>query len=174
MVRILPGNIVSTLGSIREIWKSVNPAYPFEFNFFDAEFERSYRAETRLAGMIESYAVIGIFIACLGLFGLASFTAEQRTKEIGIRKVLGATIPGVAKLLSKEFIILVLISNSLAWPISYYIMNGWLQSFAYRTHINLWTLLMPALIALVFTVLTVSYQAIKAALANPVDALRYE
>ncbi|MCP4725446.1 MAG: hypothetical protein GY863_10440, partial [bacterium] len=174
MIRILPDNIASTLRSIRETWESVNPAYPFEYNFFDAEFQRSYSIETRMAGIIKSYAVLGILIACLGLFGLASFTAEQRTKEIGIRKVLGASVPGVAKLLSKEFVILVIASNIAAWPISYYIMNNWLQSFAYRTSISFWTLLMPALIALVFTLITVSFQAVKAANANPVNSLRYE
>lgn len=174
MVRISPDNIASTLSTIRETWESVNPAYPFEYNFFDAEFERLYRAETQMAGIIQSFAALGILIACLGLFGLASFSAEQRTKEISIRKVLGATVPGMAKLLSREFILLVLASNIAAWPISYFIMNTWLQSFAYRTSISLWTLVIPAFIALVFTVLTVSYQTIKAATANPVDSLRYE
>lgn len=174
MVKISPDNVASTMRVIHETWTSVNPAYPFEYNFFDAEFERSYSVETRLAGIVRSYAVIGIFIACLGLFGLASFTAEQRTKEIGIRKVLGATVPGMAKLMSKEFIMLVLASNIVAWPISYTIMNNWLNSFAYRTNISLWTLLLPAILALMFTLITISYKAIKAATANPVESLRYE
>jgi putative ABC transport system permease protein len=174
MVRISPDNIASTLAAIRETWMSVNPAYPFECNFFDTEFESLYRAETRLAGIVKSYAFIGIFIACLGLFGLASFTAEQRTKEIGIRKVLGATIPSVVKMLAREFVLLVIFANIAAWPISYYIMSKWLQSFAYRTGISLWTLLLPAVIALVLTLMTVSYQAIKAATQNPSNSLRYE
>ena len=174
MVRVLPGNISSTLSSIREAWESVIPAYPFECNFFDEEFERSYRVETRLAGMVKSYAVIGICIACLGLFGLASFTAEQRTKEIGIRKILGASVLCVAGRFSKEFLVLVFVSTSVSWPLSFYMMNKWLRSFAYRTNISLWTLVIPAFLTLVLTLLTVSYQTVKAARANPVDSLRYE
>ncbi len=115
-----------------------------------------------------------MFIACLGLFGMASFTAEQRTKEIGIRKILGASVPNVVSLLSREFTKLVLISNIIAWPIAYFVMNWWLQSFAYRTKIGIWIFLGSAVLALVIAFVTVSYQSIKAALTNPADALHYE
>jgi hypothetical protein len=174
MVRIFPANLSNTLNFIQETWQSINPVYPFEYNFFDAEFERLYRVEERTANIIKSFAMLGIVIACLGLFGLASFTAEQRTKEIGIRKVLGASVSGVVKLISKEFVILVAASNIVAWPLSYYIMNNWLQAFAYRTNINIWGLLMPTAIAITVTILTVSFQAFKAAKSDPIAALKYE
>jgi len=118
--------------------------------------------------------VLALFIACLGLFGMASFSAERRTKEIGIRKVLGASVPSVVSMLSKEYAKLVLISNLIAWPTAYYVMNQWLRGFAYRTNIQIWTFLTAAATALLIAVLTVSYHTIKTATANPVDSLRYE
>lgn len=174
MVRILPNNISNTMSFIQETWQSLNPAFPFEYNFFDVEFESLYRVEERTANIIKSFAVLGIVIACLGLFGLASFTAEQRTKEIGIRKVLGASVPSVVKLVSKEFIFLVTASNLVAWPVSYIVMNNWLKNFAYKTNIDVWMLIVPSAIALGVTLLTVSFQAFKAAKSDPVVALKYE
>ena len=124
--------------------------------------------------MIQYFTFLAIFIACLGLFGLASFTAEQRTKEIGVRKVLGASLGNVIVLLTKQFIWLVLIANLIAWPLAYWVMNNWLQNFAYRVDIGWQTFALAGVAALLITILTVSYQAIKAALTNPVEALRYE
>ena len=124
--------------------------------------------------MFTVFSLLAIFVACLGLLGLASFTAEQRTKEIGIRKVLGASVPGIMLLLSKEFVKLVLIANIIAWPIAYYIMGDWLQNFAYRTHIEADTFVLGGLLALAIALLTVSYQALRTAMANPVDALKHE
>ena len=133
-----------------------------------------YRTEQRIGRIFGIFATLAIFVGCLGLFGLAAFTAEQRTKEIGIRKVLGASISGIALMMSKEFIMWVVVANILAWPIAWYVMSQWLQGFAYQTSMTLWTFALSAVLALVVALLTVSYQAIKAARANPVEALKYE
>jgi putative ABC transport system permease protein len=133
-----------------------------------------YRADRRIEKIVNTFTVLALFIACLGLFGLVSFVASQRTKEIGIRKVLGATIPGIFVLLSKEFIKWVLMANIIAWPIAYYFMNKWLGEFAYRIDLSIWLFVFSGGLALVIALATVSYQAIKAAIANPVEALRYE
>jgi len=123
---------------------------------------------------LKYFTVLAIFIACLGLFGLASFTAEQRTKELGVRKVLGASVTGLVLLMSKEFAKWVLIANVIAFPIAYVIMNNWLQSFAYRINLTIWIFLATAGVAFAIAILTVSYQSIKASLANPIESLRYE
>lgn len=128
----------------------------------------------RLSRLFSIFTGIAIFIACLGLFGLASFTVEQRTKEIGIRKVLGASISGIVIILSKEYVKWIVLANVLAWPAAYVVMNQWLKNFAYRTDIGISTFFLSAVLALVIALLTVSYQSIKAALANPVESLRYE
>jgi putative ABC transport system permease protein len=133
-----------------------------------------YRAETKVGEIFSIFAALAIFTACLGLFGLASFTAEQRIKEIGIRKVLGATVSNVAMLMSRDFVKLVLVANLLAWPLAWYAMNRWLQDFAYRIDISWWVFALAGGMALLIALLTVSIQAVKAALANPVEALRYE
>ena len=140
----------------------------------DTNFNIQYQAEERIGRIFQTFTFLGIFIACLGLFGLASFIAEQRTKEIGIRKVMGAPIFGIVYLLSKEFTKWVLIANIIAWPIAYYAARKWLENFAYRTNIAWEIFLLSAALALLIALLTVSYQAIRAATANPVDALRYE
>ena len=124
--------------------------------------------------MFGYFSMLAIFIACLGLFGLASFTAERKTKEIGIRKVLGASVPGITLVLSKEFTKWVLLANLIAWPVAFYAMNRWLQGFAYRDELNVWTFVLSAILSLLIALLTVSYQSIRAALANPVDELKYE
>ena len=173
-VRIRPSNISGTLDFIKERWNEFSPNRPFEYFFFDEYFDRLYKAEEKLGKIFGSFSLLAIFIACLGLFGLASFATEQRTKEIGIRKVLGASISGIVLLLSKDFTKLVIVSNLIAWPIAYWAMSRWLQDFAYRINIGLGTFLLAGAIALVIALLTVSLQAIKAALANPVEALRYE
>jgi putative ABC transport system permease protein len=120
------------------------------------------------------FSFLAVLIGCLGLFGMASFTAEQRTKEIGIRKVLGASVPGIIRLLAKEFMLLVILANLIALPVAYFAMNRWLQGFAYRMDIHAWVFVLSAALSLTIALVTVSYQAVRAALANPVDSLRYE
>lgn len=174
MARISGMNTPATIEHIEKIWAKFAPDYPFEYHFIDEDYERIYGNERRMGRLFRYFAGLAIFISCLGLFGLASFMAEQRTKEIGIRKILGASVPGLTALLSKEFTKWVLIGNVIAWPAAYFVMKKWLEGFAYRVDISLLIFLYSGVLAFVVAVLTVSYQAIKAALANPVEALRYE
>ncbi len=172
--RISGENIAATLDHLRSVHERYDAITPFEYHFLDQQIENFYRADRRVSILFAIAGGLAIFIACLGLFGLAAFTAEQRTKEIGVRKVLGASIPQLIVLLSTEFTKLVALALLLAAPIAFYAMNQWLAEFAYHTQIGLATFLLAGLIALTIAWLTVSYQAIKAALANPVDSLRYE
>jgi putative ABC transport system permease protein len=172
--RIKTDNISRTIASIESIWDKVIPEYPFEFHFLDDTIEARYRSEQRLETILRIFTILAISISCFGLFGLISFTAQTRAKEIGIRKVLGASVGSVVRLLSKEFVVLVVLANIIAWPVAYFVMTGWLKNFAYRTEIGLATFLLSGFIALVIAILTVCYQSIKAALANPVNSLRYE
>jgi len=142
--------------------------------FMDERFNQLYRTEQRIGKIFGVFATLAVIIGCLGLFGLAAFTAEQRTKEIGIRKVLGASAPGIIQLLLREFVILVGIANLVAWPIAYLVMRRWLQDFAYRISPNVWIFLLAGLLTLFIAVFTVSFQAVKAALADPIRSLRYE
>lgn len=174
LVRIQSGDIVSSLDTVREIWTRIIPQYPFDYTFLDEDFDSMYRTEERMGTLLNYFSVFAIIIACLGLFGLASFTAEQRTKEVGVRKVLGASAPQVTVLLGKEFLFLVVLSNLLAWPVAYMVMDNWLQNFAYRTDIGVDLFATAAALALVIAIITVSYHAIRSALSNPVDALRHE
>ncbi|MCI0695558.1 ABC transporter permease [candidate division KSB1 bacterium] len=174
MLRIAAHDIGGTLEHVKSAWTAFAPQWPFEYLFLDDNFGKQYRAEQRLGKIFGAFGGIAIFIACLGLFGLASFTAGRRTREIGIRKVLGATASGIVHLLSREFVKLVLVANVIAWPVAYFAMNKWLQSFAYRIDIGWWVFALAGGLALLIALITVSTQAIKAALANPVEALRYE
>jgi putative ABC transport system permease protein len=169
---IREGNAKNTIAAVEKIWKKINPETPFEFTFLDQEFQKSYEKEERTAGIIAYFTIIAIFVACLGLFGLATFTAEQRTKEIGIRKVLGASVMSITTLLSKDFLKLVLISCLAAFPIGYWAMNKWLQDFAYRIDITWNIFALAGFATALIALLTVSYQAIKAALMNPVKSLK--
>jgi putative ABC transport system permease protein len=175
-VNIQNQDVPGILSFIEETWNRINPAYPMDYFFLDSAFERRYRSEERLLRLFGYLSTLAIFIACLGLFGLASFAAEQRTKEIGIRKVLGAPVSGIVVLLSKEFTRWVLVANIIAWPLAYLAMHSWLQGFAYRLNLNsqIGFFLMAAVGALFIAWITVSFQAVKAAIANPVDSLRYE
>lgn len=168
--------VTATINYLRGKWAEFQPNSPFTYSFLDERYAQLYQAEHKLEKIFGSFSMLAVFIACLGLFGLASYTAEQRTKEIGIRKVLGATIGGVVFLLSKEFTKLVLVATLVAWPIAYYAMGKWLGAFAYRIDINLQfgTFILAAVVAFVIALATVSFQAIKAALTNPVNALHYE
>ena len=143
-------------------------------NLYHHNFDQLYRAEHKTSQIFTTFSIISIFIACLGLLGLASFTAERRTKEIGIRKVMGASTTGIIFLLSKEFIKWVLIANIIAWPIAFYIMTNWLEDFAYRINFPYWILFASALIAMFIAIITVISQALKAANSNPVNSLKYE
>lgn len=173
-IRIPPENISATLDYVEKTWQSVIPNYPFDYRFLVEDFEYYYRAEERMGGLLKYFAILAVFIACLGLFGLASFTAEQRTKEIGIRKVLGASARQITLLLCKEFFVLVLLANIISWPVAYFIMKNWLQDFAYRTGLGVATFVLAMALALVIALVTVSFQAVKAAVASPVNALKYE
>ena len=173
-VRVKPGNLTGTIDYVENVYKEFNASAPFNYHFLNEDFEKLYRSETRMQIIFSYFAILAIIISCLGLFGLASYIAERRTKEIGIRKVLGASVHGVTILLSKEFINWVLLANVIAWPIAYYFMNNWLQDFAYRITLTIWPFLLSGLIAVLIAIATVSYQSIKAALANPVKSLKYE
>jgi len=155
-------------------WKEYNYDYPFEFHFLDGTIDKLYTAEQRMNTIYKYFTFLAIFIACLGMFGLATYTAERRTKEIGIRKVMGASVSGIIGMLTKDFLKWVLFANLIAWPIAWYAMNTWLQNFAYRVNIGIGIFILSASLALIIALVTVSYQSIKAALANPVESLRYE
>jgi putative ABC transport system permease protein len=172
--RIRSEDTPTTLAYIEDRWKELDPGHPFEYSFLDETFDSIYRSEARLGQIFTSFAVLAICIASLGLFGLALFTAQQRTKEIGIRKVLGASIGGIFLLLSREFALLVLIANLFAWPLSYLLMRRWLQNFAYRISIQPWIFLLSAATAFLIALLIISVQILKAALSDPVNSLRYE
>ncbi len=164
----------ASLSSVREAFKKYIPAVPFDYQFADETFNEKFEAEERVGTLAAAFAGLAVFISCLGLFGLASFAAEQRTKEIGIRKVLGASVNNLWGLLSRDFVLLVLISCLLAVPIAYYYLHGWLQQYQYRTEISWWVFGFAALGAVVITLLTVSFQAIRAATINPVKSLKSE
>jgi putative ABC transport system permease protein len=173
-VRIKPTAIDQTLAGLKSRWAGVEPSYPFSFSFFDQTFSRMYTAETRLATLIRIFSFLAVFIACLGLFGLAAYTITQRTKEIGIRKIVGATSFGIVALLSKKFLKLVLISSVIAFPVAWFAMHKWLEDFAYRINIGWWVFVAAAMLALFIAFITVSFLAIRAAISNPVKSLRTE
>ncbi|MGH7597712.1 MAG: ABC transporter permease [bacterium] len=174
LVKIAPHEVSASLSLIEQKWKAANPSQPFDFSFLDEDIDRQYRAEKRLEAIVTFAAVFAIFISCLGLFGLVSFAAEQRTKEIGIRKVLGASVEQMVVLLSRDITRLVLIAVIAATPISYFFIKRWLQNFVYKIDIGVGIFVLAGALALMISWLTVSYQSVKAALANPVESLRYE
>jgi putative ABC transport system permease protein len=172
--KIEAGNTTGILKQAESIWKTMAPNMPFNYRFLDEAFDQMYRAEQRVGKIALIFSMLAIFIGCLGLFGLAAFVAEQRTKEIGVRKVLGASVKGIVHLLSKDFIRLVFIAFIIAAPIAWWAMNRWLQDFVYRVAISWWIFLAAAFIAISIALITVSFQAIKAAITNPVKNLRAE
>jgi len=174
VVRVRPDDLDGAIRRLESEWKSFVSATPFEYTFLDESLHAEYRSAYRLGQVFLIFAALTILIACVGLFGLAAFATERRTKEIGIRKVLGASVSSVVSLLSKDFLKLVLAANVIAWPVAYVVMNNWLQDFAYRIEIGWRVFALAGTLALFIALLTVSAQAIKAALANPVEALRYE
>lgn len=173
-VKIRTDNMPAALASIEKVFARFRPEHPFSYSFLDEDIDRLYKGEEQTAQIIQAFSMTAISIACLGLLGLAAFTAERRTKEIGIRKALGASVSNILFLLSSEFMKWVLVANIIAWPVAFYAMNKWLQAFAYRVNISPWSFLLAAILAVAIALFTVSYQAIKAALTDPVEALRYE
>lgn len=172
--RITPENIRETLSFFREKWRQFSPAFPFEYSFLDEDFDRLYRADEKVGKIVGIFSILAVLVACFGLFGLSSFAAEQRTKEIGIRKVLGASVPRIIFLLTREFAKWILLANIIAWPIAYISAAKWLQNFAYKTTLGIEIFILSGMTALTIALVTVSYQSIKAAAADPIDALRYE
>ncbi len=173
-IKINPNNVTETLGSIEETFKKFAPNFQFQYSFLDEDIKELYSQYYEMGTIIKYFSILAIFISCLGLFGLASFMTEQRTKEIGIRKVLGSSVTTIIMLLSKGFVKWVLLGNFIAWPIAYYAMNKFLQMFAYKARMNIWLYICSGLLALIIALFTVGYQTIKTANANPVDALKYE
>ncbi|MCP4728429.1 MAG: FtsX-like permease family protein [bacterium] len=173
-IRLRTDELNETLQSLKDTWDSFSPPIPLDYSFLDEDFDSLYRSEQQTGQIALIFTLLAVFISCIGLFGLAAYLSERRTKEIGIRKVLGSTIGELLTLLLKDIFILVVISSIIAWPVSYYIMNKWLQDFAYKISMGIDKFLIPAIITLAIALITVGYQSIKAAIANPVDSLRYE
>ncbi|RXK62697.1 FtsX-like permease family protein [Lacibacter luteus] len=172
--KVSAGDVTALIKNIEAKWKTMAPDMPFSYQFLDDSFDNMYRAEQRIGKVALSFALLAIFIACLGLFGLAAYMAEQRTKEIGVRKVLGASVTSITTLLSKDFVKLVCIASLIAFPVAWWAMSTWLRDFAYRVNISWWVFALAGFVALLIAVLTVSSHAIKAALTNPVKSLRNE
>jgi len=173
-IKLKTAGIKSTLAYIKDTWAKFVPSYPLDYQFMDESYAQMYKSEEKLAELLWIFTAMAILIGCMGLFGLAAFSAEQRVKEIGIRKVLGASTGGIMVLLSKSFIQLVIVSLLVASPIAWWAMNKWLQDFAYKINISWWIFVLAGLAALLVALITVSFQAIKAAIANPVKSLRTE
>ena len=173
-IKILPANLQQTLKYIENTFRTHAENFIFSYSFLDETFNRIYEAEQKLGTLMVTFTVIAVIIACLGLLGLISYIAERRTKEIGVRKVLGASISNIITLIVREFLVLVLVSSVIAIPVGFYFMKKWLEDFVYKTGLDFWVILVSASFTLIIAVFTVSFQAIKAAAANPVDSLRSE
>jgi putative ABC transport system permease protein len=173
-IKIQGFNIPSVLTFIEKTFQQFSPGYPFEYSFFDDVFNKAYHAEQRLARLFSTFAFLTIFIACLGLFGLASYTTAARTKEIGIRKVLGASSAHITTLISREYIVKVMLAILISWPLGYYAMHRWLQNFAYRVELGIIPFVAAGFSALFIALLTVACHTLRAAAANPADTIRYE
>jgi ABC-type antimicrobial peptide transport system permease subunit len=173
-IKLATTNISSTMQSVKKVFDKTFPDFVFEYQFLDDKIESFYKQENQLAALYKIFAAIAIFLSCLGLYGLASFMAVQRIKEVGIRKVLGATTGNIVYLFSKEFIILITIAFAIATPIAWYYMHQWLQAYVYRINISWWLFAAGGLAAIIIALATISFQAIKAAIANPVKSLRSE
>lgn len=174
VIKLKPGNLKGTLTAIKDVYASVAPVYPFEYNFLDQKFDTIYKADIRQQTMLTIFSGLAIFIACLGLFGLASFTAVKRTKEIGVRKVLGSSVTNILLLLSKDLLKPVLVATFISIPLGYFCMDKWLQNFAYRTPLHWWIFVFAAFITFAIALFTVSFKSLSAALVNPVKSLRSE
>ncbi|MEL6719098.1 MAG: FtsX-like permease family protein, partial [Bacteroidota bacterium] len=173
-LKISAGQDRAVLDQVKKLWSNFAPQSPFNFTFLDESINAQYQSEERLASVLSTFTFLSIFIACLGLLGLITYITQQRTKEIGIRKVLGASVSSIVRLLSKDFLKLLLIALVIASPVAYYFMQNWLQNFAYPIDIQWWMFALAGISAIVIAFLTVSLQSIRAALVNPVESLRNE
>jgi putative ABC transport system permease protein len=173
-IKFNTADVSDAMSFVQDSWNETFPNSPIEYRFFDEEFGQQYQSDERFGRLVFSFTWLAIFIACLGLFGLSAFTAEQKTKEIGVRKVLGASISGIVMQLSGQFAKLIMVAMLLASPLAYYMMDSWLSDFAYRVDINWFWFLLSAAAALLIALLTVTFQSVKAALVNPAKSLRCE
>jgi putative ABC transport system permease protein len=173
-VKLNGKDIAAGIDHLKNIISRYNPAYPFEYRFVDDEFNKRFLSEMLVSKLSRVFALLAIVISCLGLLGLAAYTAERRVKEIGIRKVLGATVSGIAGLLSADFLKLVIVSCVVAFPVAYLVMSQWLDNYKYRITISWWVFAASGCLAMLIAMLTISFQSIKAAIANPVKSLRSE
>ncbi len=173
-VKINPTDVPETIKEIKKVWEKFYPAHPFDYSFLDEKIDNMYKAEEKSFRVISTFSVLAIIIACMGLLGLTFYTTEQRRKEIGIRKILGASIPNIIKNISMEFVKLVVISNVVAWPISYFLINKWLVSFPYKVEIDLFVFIAAGAIVLMMSLLTIAYTVIRSAASNPIESIRYE
>jgi putative ABC transport system permease protein len=162
------------IDNAKTVFQELNPSYPFEYNFLDQDFNNLYTSERYLSKLISIFTIMAVIISCLGLFGLSAFISERRTKEIGIRKVLGANVSTIVFMLSQDFTKWIIISNIIAWPLAYWLMDMWLDNFAYRVTLGWWVFILSGLLALIIAIATVGLQTIKVAITNPITALRYE
>jgi putative ABC transport system permease protein len=174
LVRIGAGRTYDTLAYLRTSWNAVSAGLPFEFTFLDERVNSLYQNDIRAGRVVSVFSVLAIFVSCLGLFGLAAYVTEQRTKEIGVRRVLGAGVGNVVWLLTRQFVKWVVVAILIAYPVGYWLMSRWLQGFAYRTTLTAWLFLASGMAALMIAAVTVSSQVIRAAAADPIDSLRYE
>jgi putative ABC transport system permease protein len=173
-IRIKSENILNTMSFIKNKWQEFNPGHPFDYLFLDDQYDRLYRSEKKMGQVFRYFTFLALFISCLGLFGLSSYVLEKRTKEIGIRKILGASLSSIIIMVSKEFSKWIFLANVVAWPIVYFSMNLWLENFSYRINISFWTFLLSTVIVMALSLFTVSYQSVKAAMTNPANSLKYE
>ena len=174
LIKMKSKNISATVNYVKHQWEELADGLPFQYYFLDEEYNSLYTIETQTGNLFAVFTLISIFIIVLGLLGLIAFITNQKTKEIGIRKVLGASTGSILLLISKKFVVWVIAANLLAWPVAYYFMNKWLEGFAYRTEMSWWSFVLSGVIAMAIALATVSFQAIKAATANPIESLRYE
>ena len=173
-IKLSTTNIATSMQSVKKIWEQTFPNYVYEYRFLDDKIDNFYKQENQLSQLYKIFAGIAIFLSCIGLYGLASFMAVQRIKEVGIRKVLGASAGSIVYLFSKEFVILITIGFAIAAPLAWYFMHQWLQDYVYRINISWWVFAVAGLIAIIIALVSISFQAIKAAIANPVKSLRTE
>ena len=173
-IRVTGDNISQTITDIKSVFETYNPTFPFDYGFLDDDYDALYRSENRLVSIFRSFAILAVVISCLGLFGLASFTSQQRNKEIGIRKALGGTVTGIILMLSKEFTKWVLVANVIAWPATYFLMKRWLNEYPYRIELTVWFFVLPGVLAFLIALLTIIFQAYNSARKNPIESLRYE
>jgi putative ABC transport system permease protein len=173
-IKIRSENMMKTIAGIQEIFERVNPLFPFEYDFMDDDFREQFNFVRRTRALVGYAALLSVIISCMGLFGLAAFNTEVRTKEVGIRKVLGSSVSRIVLLLSRELTLLVLLANVIAWPLTWYLIAQWEKDFLYQAPLNLWTFPAAGGIALIVAILTVGVQSAKAATADPIESLRYE